>query len=394
MGPLTRKLRVLHVLAPGREGGLERVVAMLSEGQRQRGVHVAAVLSPREAADHPFIARLEALDIPVTPVVVGARSYGREYRSLVTLVSCLRPGVIHTHGFHADLIAGAVARAHRVPTVSTVHGFTRSRKRTRVYERMQCIALRRADAVIAVSRPLVDQLIRAGVPRAKIHCVPNGFAPQEQILGRAAARQKLGIRADAVVAAWVGRLSREKGADVMLDAIAECDPSWHFSMIGDGPERNRLREQAAKLGIGSRITWHGVVADAGSYLTAFDAFVLSSRTEGTPISLFEAMDAGVPVVATRVGGVPDVVRSTHALLVPPDDPRMIAQALEEIARGRPAATRRSRLAREMLLGSFSSANWLAAVDTVYDGVCANHDRLQRQTSWGGQPCTEASAARV
>jgi glycosyltransferase involved in cell wall biosynthesis len=178
----------------------------------------------------------------------------------------------------------------------------------------------------------------------------------------------LGIGADAIVAAWVGRLSREKGADVMLDAIAECDPSWQLSMIGDGPERDCLSKQAAKLGIGDRVTWHGPVPNAGSLLAAFDAFVLSSRTEGTPIALLEAMHAGVPVVATGVGGVPDVVGPAHALLVPPERPQMIARALEAIARGPSAATLRSALARQRLLDSFSSVTWLAAVEAIYDEV--------------------------
>jgi glycosyltransferase involved in cell wall biosynthesis len=374
MPRLSPPVRVLHVLSPAQIGGLERVVTMLAVGQRARGVHVVALLNPGEAAKHPFITRLEGLAIPVTPLEVAGRNYAREYRSLGALVNRLGPGIIHTHGYRADVIAGQVARAHRVATVSTVHGFTGGGIRNRLYERVQCIALRRADAVIAVSRPLVHRLVRAGVPRAKIRCLPNGFLPPETNFSRAVARRKLGIRDDSIVVAWVGRLSPEKGADVMLHAIAECDPAWQLSMIGDGPERNRLREQAEKLGIDNRVTWHGAVASAGSLLHAFDAFVLSSRTEGTPIALFEAMYAGVPVIATRVGGVPDVVESAHALLVPPENPRMIARALEEIARERSAATKRSALARERVLQIFSAEPWLAAIDAVYDEVRAKHPR--------------------
>jgi len=362
------------VLAPAQVGGLERVVTMLASGQKADGVHVAALLTPGEAANHPFITRLEALAIPVTPLEVGARSYLREYRSLGALIDRLGPSVIHTHGYRADVIAGQAARARGVPIVSTVHGFTGGGIRNRVYERVQCFALSRADAVIAVSRPLVHRLVRAGISPRRIRCVPNAFLPPEAILGRAVARRELGLHDDSNVVAWVGRLSPEKGADVMLDAIAECDSTWQLSIIGDGPERNRLHEQAEQLGIDNRVTWHGAIVNAGSVLTAFDAFVLSSRTEGTPIALFEAMYAGVPVVATRVGGVPDVVASTHALLVPSENPRMIARALEEIAREPSAAMKRSALARQKVLHSFSAAPWLAAIDAVYNEVRAKRGK--------------------
>jgi glycosyltransferase involved in cell wall biosynthesis len=341
---------------------------MMSVGQRESSVHVAAVVEPSTADRHPFIVQLESLGVPVTRVEVRARSYLREYRTLSALVARLQPGVVHTHGYRADVIGGAVARAHRVSTVSTVHGFTGGGRRNRLYERVQSLALTRADAVIAVSAPLVKRLADDGVPPHKIHCIPNGFAPVIDTVMRAAARHRLGIRTDALVAGWVGRLSNEKGADVMLDALAESDPRWHLSIIGEGDDFDHLRQKAETLGISNRVLWHGPIANAGSLLTAFDAFVLSSRTEGTPITLLEAMNAGVPIIATRVGGVPDVVSTSDALLVPSEQPGMIAQALSEIEREPSAATDRSVRARERLLQSFSPVTWLASIDAVYEAA--------------------------
>jgi glycosyltransferase involved in cell wall biosynthesis len=171
----------------------------------------------------------------------------------------------------------------------------------------------------------------------------------------------------------------------MLDAIERSDPSWRLSVIGDGPERDRLHQQAARLGIAERVTWHGFVSNAGSLLAAFDAFVLSSRTEGTPIALFEAMHAGVPVVATRVGGVPDVITSAHALLVPPEHPGMIADALEEIAREPSSAAQRSILARARLQHTFDSAAWLSVVDAIYDSVRSGRKPLPVRSLSPSQP---------
>jgi len=365
MPQLNGRVRILHVLAPAREGGLERVVAMLSEGQGRDRAHVAAVVTPDDANEHPFISSLEAAGIPVTPIVVGSRGYLREYQLLGALIDRLRPGIVHTHGYRPDVIGGIAARARHVPAVSTVHGFTGGGRRNRFNETVQLFALRRADAVLAVSRPLVDRLARAGVPLEKVRWIPNGFAPPHDVLTRAASRQALGIPGDALVAGWVGRLSREKGADVMLDALSESDPSWRLSIIGEGGERDQLKEQAARLGVDDRVTWHGAVPNAGALMPAFDAFVLSSRTEGTPIALLEAMHAGVPIVATQVGGVPDVVSSEHALLVPSEQPGAIAAALAELRRNPAAAARRSERARERVLHDFSAEAWIEAVEDVY-----------------------------
>jgi glycosyltransferase involved in cell wall biosynthesis len=247
-----------------------------------------------------------------------------------------------------------------------VHGFTGGGLRNALNERVQLLALRRADAVIAVSAPLAERLAKDGVRSDRLHLIPNAFTPLFDVLPRAAAREKLGLRPDALVAGWVGRLSKEKGADVMLDALAQSDPRWQLSVIGQGEELEQLQKQSMKLRVSSRVTWHGPLVDAGSLFSAFDAFVLSSRTEGTPITLLEAMNAAVPIVSTRVGGVPDVVDSSHAVLVDPEQPAMIARALSHIEGDARSATERSSRARQRLAESFGSAIWLAAIDSVYE----------------------------
>jgi glycosyltransferase involved in cell wall biosynthesis len=367
---VSNRPEVLHVVAPMREGGLERVVTMMTMAQPEKSVHVAAVLEPGSGDHHPFMDQLQGLGVPVTRISVGARDYLREYRLLSALVKQLRPSVVHTHGYRSDVIGGAVARAHRVLTVSTVHGFTGGGSRNRIYEWVQSIALRRADAVIAVSAPLAERLRADGIDPHKIHCVLNGFVPIVDAAPRAEARRLLGIKSDALVVGWVGRLSREKGADIMLEALAAADPKWQLSSVGTGDQLENLRQQAERLQIPDRITWHGAIPNAGSLITAFDAFVLSSRTEGTPITLFEAMHAGVPIVSTRVGGIPDVVNESQAILVPSNAPELIARALAAVVGEPSAATARSVLARQRLLESFGSARWLARVGAVYEAARA------------------------
>ena len=360
---------VLHVLAPAREGGLEAVVTMLSAGQGADRAHVAAVITPDQSPKtHPFVCGLAAIGVPVTPLVVGSRSYLAEYQQLAALVSRIKPALLHTHGYRADIIGGLVARSCGLPAVSTVHGFTGGSRRNRLNEHLQCVALRYADGVIAVSKPLVHKLSAAGIPQSRIHFVQNGFAPLSDTLSRKKARHRLGIPDDRLVAAWIGRLSAEKGPDVALDSLSHCGEQWHVSMIGDGREASQLRERAVSLGVVDRVTWHGPLPNAGSLLPAFDALILTSRTEGTPIVVFEAMAAGVPIVATKVGGVPDVLTSADAILVPPDMPHAIAWGLDEIARDQKAADRRAAHSRQRLGESFAEHTWLARVAAVYERV--------------------------
>jgi glycosyltransferase involved in cell wall biosynthesis len=151
----------------------------------------------------------------------------------------------------------------------------------------------------------------------------------------------------------------------MLSALALTESPWLLSVIGDGPELDRLKTQASQLGITDRVKWHGGVANASAFLAAFDAFVLSSRTEGTPIALLEAMNARIPIVATSVGGVPDVVGPAHALLVPSEQPQEIASALRELSHNPFAAKERSEAAKDRLTRGFSPRDWMAAVERVY-----------------------------
>jgi len=344
---------------------MERVVAMMALRHRRYPAHVAAVLAPNDSSDHPLISVLRKHGIAVTEVVVPPRGYVKEYRELRTLLNAVRPSIVHTHGYHADIVAGWAARARGIRHVSTVHGFLGVPLRNHIYERLQLLALRKADAVFAVSRQLVERVQRSGVKASRIHLVPNGFVAPGELVARDAARKKLALPADQKIVGWVGRLSREKGADIALRAIALTRVPWRLSMIGDGPERDRLLQLANSLRIDDRVAWHGAIDHAGRYLPAFDAFLLSSRTEGTPIALLEAMHARVPIVATTVGGVADVVSAGEAILVGAERPQAIASALDQIAAEPGAAVHRTSLAHERLLRKFDADGWVASVESVY-----------------------------
>ena len=360
-------LTILHVTAPASVGGLERVVEALGTGHVRRGhaVHVAAVIGPAEP-EPSMICVLREAGVTVHVLRAAARAYRAERAFIARLCRELRPDVVHTHGFRSDVIDGGVARRQGIPIVTTVHGFTRNPGRGRIYEWLQRRSHRRFDAVVAVSQAQREELYAAGVPAARLQVLRNAWPDGGAFLDRAAARAALSIPQDAVIVGWVGRLSQEKGPDLFIEALARCPSPWvHAAMVGDGRLRAGLEGQARALGIADRITFFGQLADAHRYFAAFDLFVMSSRTEGAPIVLFEAMAAGVPIVATAVGGIPEIVARGEATLVATENPAALAEAICATLCNPERIATQTRAARETLRFDYSYDRWLAAYESLY-----------------------------
>lgn len=359
-------ISILHVLAPADVGGLETVVLHLTAEQLRRGerVAIAAVVEPGRA-DQPFVRSAAQAGVPVSPIELPARAYLRERGAIQTLCRQIRPDVLHTHGFRADVLDGPLAHRVGAASVSTVHGFLSSNWRGRVYEWLQERSYRHFDAVVAVSRLIATRLAKSGVPANRVHVLPNAIHLSSEHATRDAARRELNLPAEAFLIGWIGRLSREKGPDVMLKALGELDSSVRLSVLGAGREAEALRQLATTLDIDHRVHWHGNVSNASRLISAFDVVALTSRTEGTPMVLLEAMNSQIPVVATSVGGIPDVVSEREANLVPPEDPAAVAEAVRRVRSEPLAATQKAIAAKARLEEHYQVASWADRYDQVY-----------------------------
>ena len=173
-----------------------------------------------------------------------------------------------------------------------------------------------------------------------------------------------------MIAGWVGRISREKGIDIFIDALASLnDRPIHAAILGDGPERTTEAARAESIAP-SRFRWLGAVPEAARYFAAFDLFVLSSRTEGLPMVMLEAMAAGIPIVATNVGGIPDLLSPSEGLLVAPEDPGALAAAMRATLDDREAAEERARAARQRQKTEFDVGPWSARYESIYRDLIA------------------------
>jgi poly-gamma-glutamate synthesis protein (capsule biosynthesis protein) len=363
------QLSILHVAAPAHFGGLESVVRELSAGHIKRGhtVRVALILSPGDHP-HPLAEALDPLGVETLPVYVGNRDYRGERRAISALCRQYRPDVLHTHGYRCDVVDGGVGRAEGIPTVSTCHGFIESDWRGRLHQWLQRRALRKFDAVVAVSEGIRERLLAAGVDAKRVRLVPNAATAVPAAATREEARKLLSLP-DKPLIGWVGRLSPEKGPDVALEAFARLqERNACLVFVGSGRDATQLQARAEVLRVSDRIIWRGAVPDAARFFRAFDAFLLSSRTEGIPMVLLEAMAANVPIVATRVGGVPEVLDSQSAFLVESEDVDGIAAALGT-ALGNPELSRaKSDRARQRLVERFAIEPWLSSYESIYRSV--------------------------
>ena len=360
-----RSFRVLSVIAPGPTGGAETVVRSLSSAQSAAGHRVVvAACWCRGEERPPLVDELRSDGVEVREIVVPHRRYLSELDRLRQMLRSITPEVVHTHGYRSDVLGGAAARLEGLPSISTVHGFTGGGLKNRLFERLQAAAYRVFERVVAVSDPLAATLRERGVPDGKIVVLPNAWSRDVDCLPCGEARRELNLPRGETVLGWVGRVSEEKGLDVAVRALSRVE-GVHLAVIGDGPRTAAVKRLGRELGVAERVHWCGRVPDAARLFSVFDLYVLSSRTEGTPMAVFEAMAAGVPVVAAQVGGVPEQIDEATGYPVAPEDPGGLARAVRRAIEDPADARSRASRARSRLRDRFGRDAWVQAYSDVY-----------------------------
>jgi glycosyltransferase involved in cell wall biosynthesis len=354
--------RVLLVTDSMSWGGAERHVVDLAVALSSRGYEVLVACS----AGGPLAQELHQAGIPVR--VLGGRlvkrrlslAYAWRLRRLLRVANCQ---LVHAH-VHASEVAAALATLGlAIPLVVTEH--TEGPWRGRIARRLSRWTWHRSSQVVVVSKPIWRNVVgRDRVPAERVSYVP----PVPARLGfRQPPREKADM-AVAPIVGFVGRLQPEKGVDVLLQAapiVLAVVPQATFVIIGDGPLRPTLEEQARQLGLISRVCFLGFRADVPRILTQLSMLAIPSRSEGTPLVLLEAMCAGVPVVASAIGGIKDVLRQgKEGLLVPPDDPAALAGALCSLLLD-PERTRSMGEAGRQRGGQFVFAEMVDAIEKTY-----------------------------
>jgi len=362
------KLTIVHVLSSLDTGGQEHVALNLASSQQRRGERVL-VVSLAAGPEGPLGEMFRASGVETASIPKGAGVDASLPFRLSAFLKRQGADVVHTHNPHALIYGAPAGRMSGAITVHTRHGMNPDLPR-RVWLRQKVAAL--LDAYVAVT-PKLAQVAREAneCDSSRLHVIPNGidlerFRPDPR--ARQEVRQSLGIPPTAWVVGTVGRLAPEKDQTLLVRAMAPLlDERRQLVVVGDGPEREAV---AASM----KGTWRpefchlvGARADVERCLAAFDAFALSSKTEGLPLSLLEAMATGVPVISTSVGGIPDlIVHGVSGALVPAGDQEALFRQLLSLVSYPTAALQWGIAGHELVKRSYSLASMAERYRDLYE----------------------------
>lgn len=351
----------------------------------QRGGPSASVTPLTDAA--------ERAGLPVYMVCERFRFDPRSVTAMRRLTRQVNPDIVETHSVksHALVRLAGIAAARR--WVAFHHGYTRPDAKMTAYNQCDRLSLRRADRVVTPAQAFVDEIAAAGVSQDRISVVHNAIdcsAAMPAFDQRRRLRERFGVGDGERVVVCVARLSAEKGHRDLIEALARArrDGAAPFRLVlaGDGPERPALEALARDAGVASAIVWLGHVDQAHRLYAAADAAVLPSYSEGSPNALLEAAAYRLPIVATTVGGVPEIVADgDSALLVAPRRPDRLAAALQAVVSDRVLAAKLGRKARAVVETRHHPVDRTRRLIALYDDVAGANDTRFRGEN-GARTC--------
>ncbi len=314
--------------------------------------------------------------------------------AMAVLCRDLKVDIWHSHDYKTNVLGRLIRRYHPMKLVTTAHGFTRETWRTRLYYHVDNLAMLGYDQVIAVSPPLVKHCAYHGVNPERLTYIPNAIDAAEYTRTRppAQAKSAMGLPANRFAIGVIGRLSIEKGVDRairMMTNLIKTHPQTELHLIGDGPQRKELEALAKQLGVAGSIRWWGWQTDARPIYEMLDTLLLPSRTEGLPNVVLEAMAMGVPVAATNVGGVSDLLDHGGCGVILEDDEDTWANQIAPLLSTPDLHHSYTDQAEQRVRDAFSFENRMQKVMGVYDRVLG---RNVNDTAAAAPPSTQARLA--
>ena len=379
--PTSRPLRVHALISSLTWGGAEMLLSHFAAGAPAAGIDLTVgFLEDRDGNPAAEPLRKRGIE-PMLAQIHGPRPLvnRRDHATVRRHLEAVRPDVLHTHLGYADMLGGLAARRLGIPTVSTLHvmEWARGRRgggiRNHAKERLMSFMRRRSDAaVVAVSDAARAAYLDTGWESPeRVVTVHNGIVDEVKPGAGAAVRERLGLGAGDLVVSMVTVLRRGKGHDAAIAAVSQLAgrfPSLRLVIAGDGPDRPEIEALAA--GGGDAVVMAGHVEDVMALLDATDVLLHPTLVDAFPTALLEAMAARVPIVATAVGGIPEIVEPGEGgvLIEAPPAPDSVAAALAPLLEDAGLRERLARGGRERFEQEFTAEAWARRMRAVYEAA--------------------------
>ena len=378
----TNTMKILHIIDSGGLYGAENVLLNLAEQQVQLGLEPEiASLGRKEITEKPIEREARAMGLPVS--VFRMRRGPNLSGMLRVRRYALENGfdLMHSHGYKGNILLGFMPKGfRRLPMITTLHGYmsTGGITRMRFYEWLDRAVLRRLERVVLVSETMKSHPRLSALKGTHYTVIQNGISEVGK-RGEHTSESYYKLLADfcenGFIIGAVGRLSPEKGFDCLIEAfgkVAGNAPEAKLVILGEGRMREMLEAKVTALGLADRVLMPGYVSNAAGYMGFFDIFVLSSITEGLPMTLLEAMHEALPIVSTKAGGVVNVLLDGETgLLVPHSDPSALAAGIKKLYLDADLRQTLGSAARQEGLGKYSSQQMTLKYLAVYRDVLQN-----------------------
>jgi glycosyltransferase involved in cell wall biosynthesis len=378
---IPERIRLLVFHETGSATGMGRVALGFADAARRKepdlpAVDVTFVTYRRNDQQTGFASAALSAGIPVIEIPERGRWDRKVMPEIRRIIGEFKPDILETHNIKSHFLVRASGLHREFPWVAWNHGYTNKDRLDRAYNQIDRWSLHGAFRLMTMCQPFAEAMQKLGVPDDKITVLHNFVdayvQPSDEEVCRV--REQLGLK-DELVIVTIGRMSLEKGHANLLNAVSVLKgmsdlPKHRVVLVGDGPEEQNLCRQAASLGIEDRIIWAGFQKSVAPYYAMATIYALPSLSEGSPNVILEAMSAGLPIAATRAGGVPEILEdNVTGLLVPIEEPQALAESLRKLLlsqdlRARLASAAQKQVESEHTLHAYKRALTKFYVETL------------------------------
>lgn len=369
-------MKILHVIDSDGIYGAEVMLLNLMKEQQAMGLEplLMSIEDPAKTKEYSLAEEAIKIGLKAIRLYLDRRFSFSNSNTILRIAAKREIDIIHSHGYKGNILLGSLSRYKReIPVISTIHGWTAVKKFSKIwfYSILDRFFLKRLDAIVYVNKQMLN-VIR----HKNAYVVENGI-PEQEFDSSSLETYDPEIYSfckEGFVIGCISRLSEEKGLLYLLEAmqvLSRMNVDFKAIIIGEGPQKTLLQETLKKLNLSNRVIITGYRSKAYNYLPLFNVFVLPSLTEGLPITILEAMQARVPIVATNVGGIPDVLENGKGgVIIESGNSGVLTDAILYVKTNSIIAAKMTKRAQENVLNNYSSKgmaeNYLKSYKSVLD----------------------------